>query len=501
MKRRVLWLAVLFVLAGCHDPKVEKAEADLSAAKARVAALQAKKPDLAAKLKQSEQARWMLAGQADEAALATAELSAADDVLEGKPLSPAFALPGLVAGRDKQKAIEFATAAVQEVLPCAAEGAPDPGDYGRGSSCEPPALEDACAGVVQRTAVSGKLSCETKIAGAAKAPPLVACTLTAEYPPSAELNQVNGTVASRTLVRAAFTLGGHLYVADYPAPGLDTYQPANELELTACKDENGKLECERKCDVTYNRLSRPDCGDGPSDWGGDGEPSGEEADVPAEVRQARENAAAAEARAAEAEREAQQARDEVAYQECHSACRPTEEERKPRASSDTYKLISSPAPGVLAYARLLEAPAAVDADIDALMHQADLAGGVEEAAKLRAKADALAAKMDERKFLMLLEFDAYTQLATGTAPEPGDARDHMLPLTLLAELEDGVLKQPEKDGRRLVYGFSDKRALKAFTLDGKGALADLDLGEACKKIATDKEASAPLKAACKERAP
>jgi hypothetical protein len=135
------------------------------------------------------------------------------------------------------------------------------------------------------------------------------------------------------------------------------------------------------------------------------------------------------------------------------------------------------------------------------MHEANLAGGVEEAAKLRAKADALAAKMEEHKFLTLLEFDAYTQLASGTAPEPGDTRDHMLALTLLAELEDGVVKAPEKDGRRLVYGFAEKHALKAFTLDGKGALADLDLSEACKKIASDKEASAPLKAACKERSP
>ena len=76
----------------------------------------------------------------------------------------------------------------------------------------------------------------------------------------------------------------------------------------------------------------------------------------------------------------------------------------------------------------------------------------------------------------------------------------MLALEELASLEDGVLKAPAPDGKRLVYGLGEK-AVKSFTLDTAGALAELSAADACKEIVKDAEASAKVKASCKEQTP
>ena len=338
LARRLFWTLFLGC-AACHDSKVDKAEADLLAVKAHVAALKTKHQELLVRTKQAELSRWALAQQADDAALASLQLSAAEGVLEGKPLAAAFELPAMVTSKDSKAVLEFAAHAVQDVVPCVKPGDPDYGGpgYSRGPNCDPPPVEDTCAGVAARNVISGKWSCETKVEGGPKLPALLACTLTAEYPPDApaELNETKGMVISRTLVRAAFTHQGHLYVADYPAPSIDAYQPANQLPLEACKSENGKLECERSCEDSFHRLDRPNCGIGADGEGDtyDGPPPSEEPDEPAEVRSAREEAARAEGRAAAAQRDADAAKDELAYQECRSACRPDPVEDKARGAT------------------------------------------------------------------------------------------------------------------------------------------------------------------------
>src|SRR4051812_6502908 len=93
--QRLPWL-LLLTLAACHDAQVDKAEADLVRAKADVAALKTKQQQLIARAKQSELSRWALTQQADDASLATAQLQAAEQVLQGKPLAPAFELAAML---------------------------------------------------------------------------------------------------------------------------------------------------------------------------------------------------------------------------------------------------------------------------------------------------------------------------------------------------------------------------------------------------------------------
>jgi hypothetical protein len=409
-----------------------------------------------------------------------------------------FQLPQMVSSKDNKAVTEFAKAAAKTVMPCEEDGSHF--DWGgRGGDCSPPPLEDACDGVAARHAITATWRCETKVTGSAKAPPLIACTLSGEYPPGADdaVNAAPGSVTTRTLLRAAFVHEGHLFVADWPKPRLENFQPANELELASCAATNKVAQCERTCDETYHRLSRPDCGMGP-DGEGDG-PSDEHDDEDPEVRSARLAAEQAEARAAEAEHDAAVAREELEYQRCHTGCTPEQADTAPKTANDTYTFLSSPAPGVLAYKRLLDTPADTAKEVAALLEQADRVP-VEEGQKLRAKAEAAAALRDERHFLTLLKFAEYSALAAGEKPDPGATEVHMLALEELASLEDGVLKAPAKDGKRLVYGLGEK-AVKSFTLDTAGALAELSVSDACKEIVKDSEASARVKASCKEVTP
>ena len=119
--------------------------------------MKTKRQDLAAKAKQAEVARWTLAQQADATLLAVRELNAAEEVLDGKELDQAFALPSMVTSKDSKAVAAFATDAVKAVLPCEVEGDQEhAGDYDRGPSCEPPPLEDNCLGVKERNAIAGK---------------------------------------------------------------------------------------------------------------------------------------------------------------------------------------------------------------------------------------------------------------------------------------------------------------------------------------------------------
>ena len=318
--RRVL-LCVLVGVVGCKSERLKTTEAELTAARARLAAMDARRADMVKELNAVEAARRKAARDADAAEYAITRLSGALQVLEGKPVPDGLLLDDALKTKSPELG-RLAATIVQRQLPCVeANAADEEADKQQEQECRTPEVPDACEGVPPRTVQDFSWSC-TRLAETKGAPTIAIC--------SSPLTGHDDVGA----LRLAFLHEGRVIVGDFPAPSSELYTPENTSERNACNAENLASSCESTCD---DRFGRNGCYD-PYE-GGDGYVGEEEDnDEPAELVAARREAA----QAAEA---ARQAEDELAYQECRANCAadPTEEDA---LLASTMEYVATVSPGV-----------------------------------------------------------------------------------------------------------------------------------------------------------
>lgn len=327
---------VLSMVTACA-PQLE-VQVELGAAKARLAALQAQRDALRAHQKELAATVTTLKSEADGAETARRELRAAIEVLAGRPVPAEFQLHQALSARGDAAAIANAT--LLRPLTCDDDTpAAAPEEQGEDvGSCEPPALDDACASVPKYLTPEWHFVCDKVMAlGAKKA---VVCHARGESP---------GVPAQ--VVRVASLHQGRIVIADWPTTDHDLRRPENDVGQAACSAENQRNQCLRDCDVQFDKVSLPyDCGlhedrgmmphdDGDGDGDGDGEADSEAPELQAARRELQ--AAEEQARAAADARDS--AAREVSYQECNTRCASPNE--APAAPAETTLSLDYPAPG------------------------------------------------------------------------------------------------------------------------------------------------------------
>jgi hypothetical protein len=400
---RIPWLvtlcaAVIASATGCKTKRLiakEKeatdAEQHLSAQQAELAKRQAERKDLLAKREVALAASHTARANYNQVRAAAAYIStvAPKDVRLDAPMAAARlgeSVQAALAHNDAHELQTLITDATRPSWPCAPSAASDDSQAGSGDSndngngsgnagsspcgpCDAQPFEDACTNVDKNTTLSLHWECQSIQKAAGSVPNTVFCTAEAEYPASqgsfASSASEQGLDTFRNLVRVAYLYEGRIHVADYPEPSVEQYSPTNVEGLARCTEMTQENSCRHDCDVNFDRYQDPcacDTGDFDQDCRGDG-PT-DESDEPANVREAREEAAAAERRAEEARAEEERADKEVRYQECLSNCSPNTPDGSDKGYEDeaakeanppppepdrieiTTKLESQPAPGV-----------------------------------------------------------------------------------------------------------------------------------------------------------
>ena len=442
---RTLLVVTCAVLAfpGCKSQKLLAVEADLAAAKARLATLEKHRLELTAESRKLQVERQTFSQQADEASLARQRLIGATFALRKLPIQDGVLLDEALRAKSP-KLGALAASIVQRQLPCADPDAEAPGE-GEGG-CLPPPLDDACLGVAERTFQVLKWDCPAVVASP-NAPSSAVCLATAEmqestYPLYASTPRVEGDV-----VRLAFEKKGRLFVADWPSPQLDSYRPPNTSELATCQAENDHAQCIRSCDERHGRLAT--CGDW--DEGDEGQMGDDENPEPYEVRAAREAAA-------RAEKEAERARDELSYQECLASCEGGSQTVPESPTRIALSYQRSPAPGLFQF--------------DVSLTQDD--GGVPA-------------------HTVLISFPALLAELSGSAAPLSE--DTVLELSTELDVNQLLEGQPA-EGQKVFGGVTPDGIPVAVrvALDGKSAPTTLDLDAACDLgVAL---ANAPMREAC-----
>lgn len=320
MQRAVVLLGVL-VLVGCKSEKMKTTEAELAAAKARVATMDTRRGDMLKELNAIEVARRKAAKDADATEYANARLTGARWVLQGEPVPDGLLLDDALKSKSPELG-RLAATIVQRKLPCVADVEPNAEDDAQQEQeCRTPEVPDACEGVPPRTVQSFDWACD-QLVKQKGAPTIAICT--------SELSGHDDVGA----LRLAFLHEGRVIVGDFPAPSTELYQPTNSSELDACNDANRSASCESTCD---DRFGHNGCYDDES--GGDGYYPGDmDSEEPQELATARREAA----EAAEAARAAD---SELAYQECRAGCATVEVE-PPEVVPSSLEYVATLAPGV-----------------------------------------------------------------------------------------------------------------------------------------------------------
>lgn len=366
------YLGWLLLVTACpsQDPELQKwtAEADnaekrLAEAKVHLDRLKKEEQDLLGQLKaQSETMDGLHAHHVATLKAAGALASGAEDAfpVDG-PFNSArlgYQFDKAVESKDTDTVVSLAHDACQAVRRCTAAEAPEePGEEPSGcGACDVEPYVDACANVPETISAAPSWTCDTFIEHA-HAPTVAFCTARIHHPADSN-HSLAGLPTELALIRAVYVDQGHAWVADFPVPSQQLFNPRNTEALEECQQQTALNRCRHECDVSFDRYQNP-CGcegdgyegygDGPG-YEGETEPE----DIPENVREAREAAARAEAEAQAAEAAAEQARQELRYQECLSNCEPASGEGPPgeeygaqlQSVDMEVRLESSPAPGV-----------------------------------------------------------------------------------------------------------------------------------------------------------
>lgn len=416
--QRAVVLSVVLVFVGCKSERLKTTEAELAAAKARVATMDTRRADMVKELNTIEGARRKAAKDADATEYAITRLSGALQVLDGKPVPDGLLLDDALKSKSPELG-RLAATIVQRQLPCVSddEQSDEPEDQRDG--CEPPPPPDACEGVPPRTVQDFSWSC-VALDERKGAPTVAICS-----------SMLSGHEVGA--LRLAFLHQGRIIVGDYPAPSVELYQPENVSEISACNDANAVSSCESTCD---SRFGHNDCYDPYEgiDYGNRGDDD-DDNDESAELRAAR-------IAAQEAAATAEYAAGELAYQECRAGCASTPEEEAEVLPSE-FDYVDTIAPGVFQF-RNRTGP---DAD-----------GGYDEG-------DAI------------ISFPTYNQvLADNFETDEDDVQG----LSLELYSDEGIVTDKPADGALLMAGYHapNVTGIKVF-LDGKTPVSTLSTADTC----------------------